>query len=253
MSAELVRARLNLGAVLKNLEFAGAVDAEAAAITASWNISVQFTILRGPAAWVEYSNGTCRQDTGQHPNPDVRLLFVSPAHLNKMFAGSGMPIPAKGFSRLGFLKNDFPKITDRLEAILKPKTDPMADEALLAANTTLTLCTAAHAVRELAASDPVCAAIAAGTPAGTLQMRVLPDGPAAWVTFGPGGVTSGMGTVDRPDAKMLFRDMRTAHEVLSGKCDGFTAIGRGGVEVWGMLPLVDNASLIMDRVERYLA
>jgi hypothetical protein len=66
-------------------------------------------------------------------------------------------------------------------------------------------------------------------------------------------VDAGCGRVDRPDATMTFRDINVAQNVLSGKEDGLAAIGRGDVAIWGMLPLVESATLIMDRVERYLA
>ena len=252
MSSELVRAHLNLGAVLKNLEVLGDVDPEAAQLTEPWRVAVQFTVAFGPEAWLEYSATGCRQDLGRHTNPDVRLLFATPRHLNRMFDGTALPIPLTGFTRLGFLKDEFPKATARLEAVLKPKTDPLEDPALLAANTALTLYTGAFAVRALAATDPVSAGLAAGAPAGTLQLQVLPDGPAAWVSFGKDGVSAGRGLAEAPAARMTFKDLKTAYEVLGGKRDGMSAIGQGDVEVWGMLPLVDSATLIMDRVARFL-
>ncbi len=253
MGADLLKAHLNLGAVLQNLEDLPGLDPEAAAICGDWNISVQFTVMGGPSAWLEYKGGSCRHGAGAHAAPDVRLGFVSPAHLNRMFDGRGMPVPLKGFGRLGFLKNDFPKITARLEHYLKPGPQAKRDEAFVRARTTLLLHTAAHAVRELARLEPVCRKVAAGTPHGTLQISLSPEGPHAWVKYGPQGVEAGKGAAEHPSARMIFRDINAAAVLLNNQVDGFTAIGRGDLAISGLIPLVDNTSLIMDRVEKYLS
>ena len=254
MGVDLVKASLNLGSVLQNLAELCRLDPESQKLIQNWDVGIQFTVLGGPKAWVEFRQGECRVGLGGTSLSEVHLFFVTPGHLNAMFAGSSIPpVPLRGFNRLGFLKNEFPRLTARLEHYLKPGPGMMDDPAFLAANTTLTLHTAANAVRELAKTESTAMKIAAGTPPGRLQMAVGDDGPAAWVAFGPNGVDAGRGRVDRPDATMTFRSIAAAQDVLSGKVDGFTAIGRGDLVVWGMLPLVDNASLIMDRVERYLA
>ncbi len=254
MGVDQVKAGLNLGAVLQNLAELCRLDPESQKLVQDWDVGIQFTVLGGPAAWVEFRRGECRVGLGSTSLSEVHLFFVTPGHLNAMFAGSNIPpVPLKGFNRLGWLKNEFPRITARLEHYLKPGPGMMENPDFLAANTTLTLHTAANAVRELALSEPTAMKIAAGTPPGRLQLAVGEDGPAAWVSFGPDGVNAGRGRVDRPDATMTFRNIAVAQAVLSGKEDGLAAIGRGDVAVWGMLPLADSATLIMDRVERYLA
>ena len=254
MGVDKVKASLNLGAVLQNLSELCRLDGESRKLIQSWDIGIQFTVLGGPRAWVEFRGGECRVGLGGTSLSEVHLFFVTPGHLNAMFAGSNIPpIPLKGFKRLGFLKNEFPRVTARLEHYLKPGPGMLDDAAFLAANTTLTLHTAANAVRELVKTEATAGKIAAGTPPGKMQVAVDGDGPAAWISFGPNGVDAGRGRVDRPDATMTFRNMDVAQGVLSGKEDGLAAIGRGDVAIWGMLPLIDSAILIMDRVERYLA
>ena len=254
MGVDQVKASLNLGAVLQNLSELCRLDPESQKLIQEWDVGIQFTVLGGPRAWVEFRKGECHAGLGGTSLSDVHLFFVTPGHLNAMFAGSNIPpIPLKGFKRLGWLKDEFPRITARLEHYLKPGPGMLDDPAFLAANTTLTLHTAANAVRELVKTEATAGKLAAGTPPGRMQLAVGEDGPAAWVSFGPKGVDAGRGRVEHPDATMTFRDMAVAQDVLSGKEDGLAAIGRGEVAIWGMLPLVDSASLIMDRVERYLA
>ncbi len=254
MGVDQIKASLNLGAVLQNLAELCRLDPESQKLIRDWDVCVQFTVFAGPKAWVEFRGGECRTGLGTTALSDVHLVFVTPGHLNAMFAGSAIPpIPVKGFKRLGFLKNEFPRITARLEHYLKPGPGMLDDPAFLAANTTLTLHTAANALRELVKTEPTAGKIAAGTPTGRLQLAVGSDGPAAWVSFSPNGMEVGRGRLEHPDATMTFRDIPVAQGVLSGKEDGLAAIGRGEVVIWGMLPLIDSATLIMDRVERYLA
>ena len=76
MNYELVKASLNLHAVLQNLEDLVAYDAEVATLAQNWDVAIQFTVLGGPAAFVEFKNGTCRVGPGSHSAPQVRLFFT---------------------------------------------------------------------------------------------------------------------------------------------------------------------------------
>jgi len=76
----------------------------------------------------------------------VTLWFTSPAHLNRMFDGSGTPIPLRGFGKLGFMQKEFTQLSDRLAHYLKPTPELLGDPDYLAMNTRLMLTTAAFAV-----------------------------------------------------------------------------------------------------------
>ncbi len=52
---------------------------------------------------------------------------------------------------------------------------------------------------------------------------------------------------------MSFRSLEVASALLGGRLDAFQAVAQGDVSLYGMLPLIDNVNLIMDRVEKYLA
>lgn len=253
MQSDLIKAHLNLYAVLQNLEDLVKLDGEAAALVKPWDVTIQFSVRQGPAAWVEFKGGVCRHGVGAHSNPTVKLFFLSPAHLNKMFDGKGNPIPLKGFSKLGFLSREFSRLTQRLEFYLKPKNGAAQDPAFKRINTTLTLFTATHAVRELAQLDATCKKIASHTPHGVLQISVLPDGPDVSLTVqsGPWQVTKGK--MAAPTATMIFQDMEVAHALLNNQLDSFRAVGEGKVMLHGMLPIIDNVGLILDRVAGYLA
>ena len=253
MDVNLIRAHLNLYAVLQNLEDLVALDPEMAEFTRTWNLSIQFAVMNGPSAFLEFKNGACKHGVGKHPNPTVRLFFLSPAHVNKMFAGTGTPIPLKGFSKLGFLQKDFARLTARLEYFLKPAKDQVQDDFYCKINTTLTLYTVAYAVQELAQLEPTCNKLAAATPNGMLMIRVLPDGPAVHLTIENGRFTAGKGVNEQATSRMTFKDIYAANDLLGGRLDAFLAVAEQRLMIQGVIPIIDNVSLIMDRVEKYLA
>jgi hypothetical protein len=252
MNDDLIRARLNLFAVLQNLEDLVKLDAQTREMARDWDISIQFTVLNGPAAWLAFKDGACTHGRGRCGSPDIKLFFTSPRHLNRMFDGQATPIPLKGFTRLGFLKNEFTKLTERLTHFLKPEDAVLQDPDYIEINTALLLYTAVYAVRELAALEPTCMKVASRIPGGTLRLEVLPEGPAASMTFGDGEIGIEKNGSTPPMARMAFRDMQAANDVLGGRLDGFQAVACGAVALEGQLPIIDNVNLILDRVESYL-
>ncbi len=253
MIESLVKANLNLYAVLRNLPDVVAHDPVARRMAEGWQVAIQFTVRRGPAAWVAFANGTCTFGRDRHERPDVVLGFLNPGHLNRMMDGKANPIPLKGFKRLGFMGREFPKVADRLAFFLKPDAIKLADPDYLALNTRLTLATAVFAARELALFDPVGRLAAGHIRDGAVVLKVLPDGPCAHLIFDGGEVTAGPGEVQRPMARMDLRDLATANAFLNGRLDPFTAIASGDVAICGQTPMLDSLSLIFDRIPHYLA
>lgn len=253
MSDKLIRAHLNLSAVLQNIEDLLGLDPEAASWAAEWNLSLQFAVQGGPAAHLIFRDGGCTHGMGTIPNPTISLFFVSPAHLNALFDGKAFPIPLKGFTRLGFLQNEFTRLTDRLQYFLKPDPQRLADPEYLRINTHLTLNTAIYAVKVLAGFEAVSKNIAAHTPHGALQVEVLPDGPFVHLVYGEHDISVFKGQCEAPAAKMSFRDIHIANALLTDQLDAFLAVAQGDVVLQGMLPIIDNTNLILDRVAAYLA
>ncbi|MFZ5565003.1 MAG: hypothetical protein ACOZBW_13220 [Thermodesulfobacteriota bacterium] len=252
MNHDTILAQLNLWAVLPNLEELVRLDATAADMVRDWNICIQFGVPGGPAAFVRFANGACETGTGKHPAPDVRLMFVSCRHINAMFENKGIPIPLKGFTRLGFLSKEFSAITKRMEYFLKP-TDALLENADYAAvNTLLTLHTAGRAVSILAGTDPQSRAVASGMPDGALMMKVLPDGPAVTLNVEKGRLSMQKGETRQPAATLVMKDMATANRLLNQKIDPFTAIALGDVKIRGLVPMIDAVDLLLDRIPHYL-
>jgi len=253
MNDSLIKAHLNLAAVLQNLEDLVKLDPEMAELTRSWDRSIQFSVAGGPSAYLEFKDGVCKHGCGAHPSPAIKLGFRSPAHLIDMFEGRANPSPSlSALLNLRFLTKQFPRLTDRLEHYLKPEDGKEHDEGYRTINTTLTLLTGVHAVAVLAAHEPTCKKVAAHIPDGTLQIAVLPDGPNAYLTFDNGKATAHKGVAEKTMARMSFKSMDIAHALLTGRLDGFQAIAEGDVTLEGVISMVENVNLILDRVEGFL-
>lgn len=252
MGHQYTKACLNLYAVIKNLEDLCTYDPESAALTRDWNLSIGFHVWRGPEAYIKFANGTCEVGRGSLKGTTISLLFATSWHLNKMFENNAMPIPLRGFSKLGFLSKEFPKLTNRLEYYLKPTAERLAEPAYLELNTRLTLTTATFAVAELAASDPIGRLVAAHLNAGKLVLKILPDGPATTLTCGHGMMRAEKGEAANAIGYMYFKDFKTANDMFNNKIDPFSAVASGSVQLWGQLGTIDSINLLLDRVPAYL-
>ena len=252
MSYHLIKAGINLYAILKNLEDLIALDEESRNLIKGKNLSIQFLVKNGPNAWVKFENDACQVGQGKLSGATVKLWFKSPEHLNQMFDGKGNPIPIKGFTKLGFLTKDFPKITDRLEYYLKPEEVENPTEEYIAINTRFTLTVAAFALSEIGKYDKEAKLTASHIPNGKIQMRVLPNDPAVYLTVKDGVISAEKGTCENPDAVMEMKDIQTANDFLNGKSNPFLAIAIGDVIIKGIMPMLDNLSLILDKVNKYV-
>jgi hypothetical protein len=256
VSFEAVRARLNLWAVLPNLEDVARYDPEMGALVRGACLTVQFRVARGPAAFVRFGDGACTVGKGEVASrggdAKVVLWFASPRHLNKMFDGKGQPVPLKGFKHLGFLKNEFTQLTDRMAYYLKPTEELLQHPAYLALNTRLTLNTAMRAVPVLLAHDPDAQHFRAALASGSVALEVMPDGPNVGLLLGP-AIRPVEGDVEKPSALIRMRSLEIANAFLNGRLDTFAAVAEGDVEVWGQIPKIDALGLVLDRIPKYLS
>jgi hypothetical protein len=252
MQRELVKSHLNLYAVLPNLEELVAFDPEISQLVSTWNVGIEFIVSKGPRAHVTIRDGRCKVGPGPGQGTNVKLWFKSPAHLNAMFDGKAKPIPIKGFSRLGFMSKEFPKLTDRLEYYMRANGEVLEDQRIFEFVTRCMLYTAILGLAELAELDPDLADLAGHTPNGTAEFKVLPDGPAAHLTHTDGKFASAKGSVESPNVKMQFRDHQVCNDLLNGQVDAFAALGRNDVMIKGFLPLADQLNAMLKYLEPYL-
>ncbi|HOO72492.1 MAG TPA: hypothetical protein PK926_12090 [Spirochaetota bacterium] len=253
MDDNLIKANLNLYAVLQNFEELCGLDGEARDIIKTWDLSIQFSVRKGAKACLVFKNGACEHRRGPISSPSISLYFISSAHCNKMFEGKATPVILKGFTRLKYLIRDFPKLTGRLEFYLKPTDALLKDSAYLSVNTRMTLNTAAFAVRELALNDDNSKLNAGQIGFGTVLIKVAPDGPSVSIEFKKDDITVSKIEPERPECSLSINGIRTANAFFNGKIDTYSAVARGDIAIRGIAPMLDSMAMILNRIPLYLS
>lgn len=248
---ETTLAGINLNAVLRTLEQLPALDPKTAELVASGRETIQFSAPGIGSVRLVVGDGAISHQVGAGPC-SIRLLFPRPAMVNKMFAGTGNPVPTKGLRRIKYLTGPFTQITDRLTHFLKPEGDALDDPAYRTANATLTLHLAAYALAEIGNRDHVGRGITGRMPDGDIVLAVR-NGPGLTLSCRHHRLKVRPGVGKNWRAKMVFADVESAGQVLRGELASYTAIGRGLIELGGYVPLLDNMNKLLGLVPRYLA
>ena len=252
MDYQKIKASLNLHAVLRNLSTLVACDEKAREIIKNWDLSLGFTIFKGPSLFLVFKDGACRAGEGAMEKPDIRLFFLSASHFNAMMEGRAVPIILKGFSHLHFLRRRFPKLTDRLAHFLKPQAFHFEDAEFRRINTQLNLSVAMRAVCELATQDAMGRCNASAIPEGTLAIQVLPKGPVVGLSKKGDALEVADVKPEEASAILRFRDVDVACDLVNGRCDAFAALTRGDIAMRGRIPMIEAVNLMIDRIPHYL-
>lgn len=250
MKDALTMANINLYAVLRNLEDLCELDKEMQAIIRDKEMSIQFIVKNGPQALLEFKDGRCRFTRGKGRN-NLKLFFTSPQHFNDMIQGTRIPIPLKGISKLGFLKNEFVQLTDRLTHYLTPTDTLLEDTNYHYINTVFTAYTALFALAEIGNTDRIGKLNAKRIPDGVIQVKIK-DGPAVNITADQGNLSAVKGEVESPRAWMIFDSVETANDMLNGRLDSYTCISSGKLMMKGFIPMLDNTDKLLGQVSGYL-
>ncbi len=252
MSHHLIKAGINFYAILKNLEDLVALDPTCQGLIKNKSLTIQFLVKDGPKGWVKFEKNQCTVGQGRIKHPSLILWFTSPEHLNKMFDGKSNPIPLKGFTKLGFMKNEFTEITNRLAYYLKPELLENPSDEYIKINTRFTLTVAAFSLSEISKYDKKANLTASHMPNGIVQLTVLPDGPSVYLSIENGEIKATKGIHKNPDAVMEMQNYKKANDFLNGRSNSFKAIALGDVRIKGQVPLLDNLSMILSKVNKYI-
>jgi hypothetical protein len=243
-------ARVNLFAVLRALEELPAYDEEARYIAGMRREIVRFSVGGVGSARLEISGGKIAFLPGGGRSTIV-LWFPKPESLNAMFAGTGSPIPLKGFTKLGWLTGPFTKLTERLSFYLKPTPELLGDPAYRVANSVLSLHVAAYAISEVGDYDTDGKLNAARMADGGILVAAE-GGPALTVVAEGGRLSTVKGASPKVRARMVFSGIDAAGAMLRGELSPYAAIGAGKVTLGGYTPLIDHMNKVLGLVGRYL-
>lgn len=247
----VTKAKINLFAVLRNLQDLCTMDSVAADLIKNVNISVQFNVPDAGTGTLRFADGKCVFERGKGP-ATLKLWFLSPEHFNKMIGG-GKTVPLFiNVFKVGFLLDTFMKLADRMAYFLKPTDELLKEPEYFKINTYLTAYTAFNALCEIGNSDEVGKIIATRIPSGDIQLRII-DGPEMALTITEDHkLIARQGATDNPRALMQFGSLKVANDILNGKNDIFSGLGAGEFLMKGFIPMLDNMSKLLSLVSRYL-
>lgn len=251
MKDDLIKANINLFAILRNLEDLCELDSEIKALANNKNLSIQFTVRNGPEGLISLNNGKCKLQRGTGRS-NIKLYFKSPKHFNKMIDGRANPIILKGFTKIGFLKNEFIKMTDRLSHYLKPTESLLKDPSYFKINTILTAYTAFFALAEIAELDKIGKLNVKRIPDGIISISVLNSDLSIYLTVEKGHIKVSKENSGYPRAAMIFEDIETVNLVLNDEIDTYTCIASEKLQMKGFIPMLDNMNKLLGQVPYYI-
>lgn len=250
MSKEMVKARCNLFGVLRNMEYLVENDEESKNAVEGKKVSIQFNVKSGPCANLSFSDGKAEMKVGKHP-ADIVLFFKSADHFNKMMDGKANPIPLKGLTKIGFLTGPFMLLADRLAVYLRAADEDLKNSDFFKSATEMTAYAAMFSLPEIANHDPEGKKNACHIPDGTIQIAIT-GGIGIRIAAEKGILTAKKGYDTDPRCVMEFSSLQSAHGILSGKLDTYTAIALGDLEMRGYVPMIEYLNPILDQVAEYL-
>lgn len=245
------KAKINLFAVLRNLEDLCELDPQAKEIIKDVKLSVQFNVVDVGSATIKFENGKCKFYRGKQ-SAALKLYFTSPEHFNKLIDGEKtIPVFYNVF-KVGFLLNQFTKLADRLSYYLQPSDPKLFDDPeFFKINTTLTIYTALFALCEVANSDRIGKIVGRRIADGIISAGV-PNGPCAGIEAKGGKLSCTLGEPKEWKASMVFADMEFAHNLLNGKDSSFGGMGSGKFQVKGALDMLEQMAKLLNLVSVYL-
>ena len=246
-------AYINLYAVLGTLENLCELDSKSKEILSEMKkpVSVCFDVKGGPAATIKFTKNGCRMEDSKKPC-DIYIPVVSCEKFNGIIDGTVTPIPAKGFTKIGFLLKTFTALTDRLTELMKPTEEALKDPEFFELSTALMFYTISVALSQIGNQDAIGKASASYMADGEISF-LIKDGPAATLRVKDNHLVTVKQKSGNPRAIMQFDNTRLANDLFNGKVNAMECIGKGTIEIRGLLSMVDNMNRILDRVALYLA
>lgn len=246
----VTKAKINLFAVLRNIQDLCELDDVSKDLIKNEKISVSFNVPEVGCAALVFKDGKCTF-VPDRANAQLKLWFNSPEHFNKLVDGEKtIPVFINIF-KAGFLMGTFTKLAGRLGYFLKPKEELLKDRKYYETNTILTAYTAFFAMCQIGNSDEIGKVvakrildgdIACGIP-GVLQVTIRAKG---------GHLTGIMGQAQEPRAIMELADLEFAHDLLNGKTSSYSGLGQGKFVVKGKVSMLDQVAKLLTIVGQYL-
>lgn len=255
----ITKAKINLFAVLRNLQELCEMDEDAKNLIKDVDLAVQFSVPEVGAAVLSFKGGKCTFTRGKGRSA-LKLWFADAEHFNKMIGGGKtIPIFVNVF-KVGFLLDTFMKLADILSFYLQPNAEQLKvinnDPKKFRTATVLTAYTAFFAMSEIGNSDAIGKLNASRIPVGVIQASIYDETGDVHISIDVNDnhvMTSSIGQNGIGRSYMTFYSIAATNDVLTGVTDTFTAIGMGKLALSGYTPMLENMSKLLNQVSRYLA
>ena len=245
-------AYINMYAILGSLQELCAFSPDAAALLKGQPpITIVMEIRDGPALTIAFKDGRCSTAPGVS-RCDVKFNFSSFDKFNGLIDGTVSPIPSKGLTKVGFLKNVFTPLTEMLPRYLKATPEDLSDDTFFTASTTMMLCVITEALAQIGNNDKIGRFTAGNMKDGRICLSIC-EGPATELIVRNHTLAARKTRPEKFDSIMEFKDMRLARDLFDGKASALAAIGRGDISMRGYIANIDNLNRLLDRVAAYLA
>lgn len=253
MTEQKAMAYVNMYGVLGSLESLCKTDGEAKEILKSLKkpVSLCFSVKNGPCGSFAFSKDGCTFSEGDAGG--LKMSFSSPEKFNALINDSKPGIPSRHpIGTLAFLTGTFTKLTNRLNAVLRPEGKAMENRAFFEENTLMTMYVLAGAIAALANTDSISKQSAAATPDGEVSLGIK-DTAAVTIRIKDHHFTALREPSENPRAVMEFADIDLAAGLFAGRVSTVNELCRGNIRLAGMLSMVDNINRILDRAAVYLS
>ncbi len=252
MKSQLAKAYINLHSIVRCLEQLCILDTKARDLIHERNAVVQFSVRNGPKGRLIFRDGICRFERGTGAC-DIKLYFSSAEHFNNMMDSKANPIILKGFTKLGFLKNEFVALLKRVEYYLKPTGELLQNKDYKLINTILTFYVAFHSLVEVGMYDPLGRAVMQKAKSGVFRASIANTEITTRLKLSKGHIETVSETGSLPEFLFRFANVEKANDLLCGKMDFLTAIGMGDVQMEGYVPMMQTVEHLLPLASGYLS
>lgn len=252
MKSQVAKAYINLHSIVRCLTQLCVLDQGVSEQIRKRNLVVQFVVKNGPSARLIFRDGICSFEKGKDAC-DIKLYFSSCEHFNNMMDGKANPMILKGFTKLGFLQNDFVSLLKRVEYYLKPTEELLQNSEYQRINTVLTFYVAFHALAQVGMHDPVGKALMHKAKTGVLYAFITGTDVATRLKLSPGLIEEISQTGNLPEFEFRFTSIEKANDLLLGKTNFLTAIGMGDVQMGGYIPIMQTVEHLLPLASSYLS
>jgi hypothetical protein len=251
-SIDFIASSLYLNAVLPALELFPLVSTQVKNLSAHWNFSVQFGVS-DTRRTLSIKEGTIDCKTELSQAPDLRIHFLNHRQLCNCFSKTGFTLPllTRGWTRIGQLKNLLNLLSLFEEATKNRDIAVLSKEELkIFVHLNLKIMTQAFVI--LSAEDAISQNHLQHAPKGIVEISVPSENISAWIDL-RNEIKAGIGKAPgRPDVQLKFNNLETAGQALQNKLDIPSAIGLRSIQISGLIPLLDAANLVLERIPLYL-